>query len=103
MTAGDTATATSVVRYLVGQHVYVTGNTAALGNWNTDLGVPLDPESYPVWKNHVNLPRSSAVEYKYYRKNPDGSVTWEHLPGGGNRALNTPAAGAVALDDTVTW
>lgn len=88
---------------VLGQHMYVTGNTATLGDWNTDLGIPVDPESYPVWKNHVNLPGSSAIEYKYYAKNPDGSVTWENIPGGGNRTLNTPAAGAVTLDDTVSW
>ncbi|WP_437760671.1 glycoside hydrolase family 15 protein [Sorangium sp. So ce1389] len=93
-------TATTVV----GQQVYVTGNTAALGNWNTDLGIPVDPATYPVWKNRVNLPASSALQYKYYRKNADGSVTWENRPGGGNRSLSTPAAGAtLTLNDTVTW
>ncbi|WP_437627821.1 glycoside hydrolase family 15 protein [Sorangium sp. So ce1151] len=89
---------------VVGQHVYVTGNTAALGNWNTDLGIPVDPASYPVWKNRVNLPASSALQYKYYRKNADGSVTWENRPGGGNRSMSTPAAGGtLTLNDTVTW
>lgn len=86
-----------------GQWVYVTGNTAALGNWNTDLGVPVDPTTYPTWKNRVNLPASSAIQYKYYRKNSDGSVTWENIAGGGNRNLNTPASGGVTLNDTVAW
>lgn len=86
-----------------GQWVYVTGNTSVLGNWNTDLGVPVDPSSYPTWKNKVNLPNSSAIEYKYYRKNSDGTVTWENLSGGGNRSVNTPASGGVTLNDTVAW
>ena len=90
-----------------GQYMYVTGNTGALGNWNTSLGLPVDPTTYPVWKNSIDLAASTAFQYKYYRKNADGSVTWECYPGGGNcgnnRALTTPASGAVNLNDTVSW
>jgi glucoamylase len=86
-----------------GQYMYVTGSTDALGNWNTDLGLPVDPANYPVWSNAVNLPASSSVQYKYYRKNADGSVTWEKVSGGGNRTLNVPASGGVTLNDTVGW
>lgn len=86
-----------------GQWMYVTGNVAALGTWNTDLGVPVDPSTYPTWKNKVNLPASTSVSYKYYRKNSDGSVTWENLPNNGNRTVNVPASGSVTLNDTVSW
>ncbi len=86
-----------------GQYLYITGSTDAHGNWNTDLGLPVDPANYPVWSNAVNLPASSSVQYKYYRKNADGSVTWESVSGGGNRTLNVPASGGAALDDTVGW
>ncbi|XXY43544.1 glycoside hydrolase family 15 protein [Sorangium sp. So ce260] len=93
-------TATTVV----GQHMYVTGNTPALGSWNTDLGIPVDSRNYPVWTNRVNLPSSSALQYKYYRKNANGTVTWENLPGGGNRTMSTPASGGtVTRNDTVSW
>jgi glucoamylase len=81
----------------------VTGDTGALGNWNTDLGLPLDPARYPVWNNTVNLPAAASVRYKYYRKNADGSVTWENVAGGGNRTMNVPGSGTVALDDAVGW
>ncbi|MGK3993589.1 glycoside hydrolase family 15 protein [Sorangium sp. So ce1024] len=102
--AGEVAVSINVTaNTVVGQHVYVTGNTAALGNWNTDLGIPVDPTTYPVWKNRVNLPASSSVQYKYYRKDPNGSVTWENLPGGGNRTMSTPASGTLTRNDTVTW
>lgn len=87
----------------VGQWMYVTGNIPELGSWNTDLGTPVDPGSYPVWKNKVNLPASSTIQYKYYRKNSDGTVTWENLPGNGNRSVVTPASGSVTLNDTVAW
>ena len=90
-----------------GQYMYVTGSTEALGNWNPDLGIPLDPSSYPVWKNAINLAASSSFQYKYYRKNSDGSVTWECYPGSGNcnanRFLTLPSSGTVAPPDTVSW
>jgi len=90
-----------------GQYMYVTGNTGTLGNWNTDLGIPLDSSTYLVWKNAVNLAARSSFQYKYYRKNPDGSVTWECYPGNGNcdasRSLATPSFGTVNLNDMVRW
>ena len=93
------ATATTVV----GQQMYVTGNTAALGNWNTNLAIPLDATTYPVWKNVVNLPASTVVQYKYFRKNDDGSITWENIAGGGNRSVTTPASGTITVNDTIAW
>lgn len=90
-----------------GQYMYVTGNTGTLGNWNTNIGVPVDPANYPVWKNAVNLPASRSFQYKYYRKNSDGSVSWECYPGNGNcdsnRSLTTPSSGTVNLNDMVSW
>ena len=88
--------------------MYVTGNTGALGNWNTNLGIPLDSSTYPFWKNAVNLAAGSSLQYKYYRKNADGSVTWECYPGLGNcnanRSLTMPSSrGTVTLNDTVSW
>jgi len=94
------ATASTVV----GQYVYVTGDTPALGNWDTGLAVPVDPRAYPVWANTVNLPASTSVQYKYFRRNADGSVTWENIAGGGNRNLTTPASGGtLGVNDTVSW
>ena len=90
-----------------GQYMYVTGNTGTLGNWNTNLGIPVDSSTYPVWKNAVNLAASGSFQYKYYRKNQDGSVTWECYPGNGNcnanRSLTVPSSGTVDLNDTVSW
>ncbi|MDE1715007.1 carbohydrate-binding module family 20 domain-containing protein, partial (plasmid) [Chromobacterium amazonense] len=73
----------------------------ALGNWNTDLGIPVDAANYPVWQNGINLPAGQQIAYKYYRKNADGSVTWENLSG--NRSLQTPASGSLNLNDQVNW
>ncbi|WP_432967555.1 carbohydrate-binding module family 20 domain-containing protein [Dactylosporangium sp. CA-233914] len=38
------------------------------------------------WTRTVTLPANTAVEYKFIKKNTDGSVTWES---GANRILNT--------------
>jgi glucoamylase len=90
-----------------GQYMYVTGNTGTFGNWNTNLGIPVDSSTYPVWKNAVNLAAGSSFQYKYYRKNSDGSVTWECYPGNGNcnanRSLTIPSSGIVNLNDAVSW
>jgi glucoamylase len=88
----------------LGEYVYVTGNTAELGNWDTDLAVPVDPRSYPVWFNHVSFAGGAAVQYKYFRKNANGTITWENIAGGGNRSLTAPVAGSTIIRaDTVAW
>lgn len=102
--AGQVAAAVNVTATTVpGEWVYVTGNVPELGSWNTDAGTPGDPATYPVWKSALNLPAGTAIQYKYYRKNADGTVAWEKLPGGGNRSLTTPASGIITVTDTVNW
>jgi glucoamylase len=90
-----------------GQYMYVTGDAAALGGWNPNLGLPVDSASYPVWKNAINLTAGSTIQYKYYRKNADGSVTWECYPDSsncsGNRSLAVPSSGPLPVSDTVSW
>ncbi len=80
-----------------GQNVFVVGDVAELGGWDPAKAVALSPTSYPVWKATVSLPAGTAVSYKYVKKNPDGSVTWESDP---NRSFTTPSGGAVTRDDT---
>ncbi|MEV0962935.1 carbohydrate-binding module family 20 domain-containing protein [Streptomyces sp. NPDC049910] len=80
-----------------GQNIYVTGNQAALGNWNTGSALKLDPATYPVWKLDVDLPAGTAFEYKYVRKDAAGNVTWES---GANRTATVPSTGRVSLSDT---
>ncbi|AGL18027.1 carbohydrate-binding module family 20 domain-containing protein [Actinoplanes sp. N902-109] len=78
-----------------GQNVFVTGNTAALGNWDPNSAVALSSASYPVWKATVTLPGNTSVQYKYIKK--EGStVIWESDP---NRTRTTPGTGPC----TATW
>ncbi|ABX06697.1 MAG TPA: ATPase [Herpetosiphon sp.] len=80
-----------------GQNVYVIGNVSALGSWNTANAVLLSSASYPVWSKTINLPASTAIEYKYIKKDGSGNVTWES---GSNRTFTTPSSGTVTRNDT---
>ncbi|MEU3837489.1 carbohydrate-binding module family 20 domain-containing protein [Streptomyces microflavus] len=77
-----------------GQNIYVTGDQAALGNWNPANAPKLDPATYPVWKLDVNLPAGTSFAYKYVRKDGQGNVTWES---GANRTATVPSSGKVTL------
>jgi len=72
-----------------GESVYVAGNVAALGNWNTGAAVLLSPTAYPTWTGSVSLPAGQAIQYKFIKKNGT-AVTWE---GGANRAYPVPVTG----------
>ncbi|WP_415950725.1 carbohydrate-binding module family 20 domain-containing protein [Streptomyces sp. KLOTTS4A1] len=80
-----------------GQNIYVVGDCAELGAWNTGSALKLDPAAYPVWKLDVALPVGTGCEYKYIRKESNGAVTWES---GANRSFTVPASGTVTLNDT---
>ncbi|MFD5057041.1 carbohydrate-binding module family 20 domain-containing protein [Streptomyces sp. NPDC058394] len=82
----------------LGQNIYVTGNQSALGNWNTDSALKLDPATYPVWKLDVSMPAGTSFEYKYVRKDASGAVTWES---GANRTATVPSSGRVSLTSDV--
>ncbi|GAA3137007.1 carbohydrate-binding module family 20 domain-containing protein [Planomonospora alba] len=80
-----------------GQNVFVVGDVPELGSWNPANAVALSSAAYPVWRATVNLPAGRTISYKYIKKNPDGSVTWESDP---NRSFTTPSGGTVTRDDT---
>jgi alpha-amylase len=80
-----------------GQNVFVVGDNALLGAWNTNLSTALSSGGYPVWSSTVWLPKNTAIQYKYIKKNPDGSVTWE---GSSNRTANTGSGSTLTLNDT---
>lgn len=82
---------------VLGQDIYVTGDRAELGGWNTGSALKLDPSAYPVWKLDVTLPAGASFAYKYVRKDASGNVAWES---GANRTATVPASGKVTLTDT---
>ncbi|GLW72461.1 hypothetical protein Kpho02_47600 [Kitasatospora phosalacinea] len=81
----------------VGQNIYVVGDAAALGGWDTSKALLLSSAAYPVWKLDVAMGAGTAFQYKYVRKDAAGNVTWES---GANRTATVPATGQVVLSDT---
>jgi len=71
-----------------GQNVYVVGNVAELGAWNTANAVPLTTGTgtYPRWTGNGTLPTNTDVEYKFVIKQDGQPVIWET---GANRTLRT--------------
>ncbi|RZS87232.1 alpha-amylase [Motilibacter rhizosphaerae] len=80
-----------------GQGVYVVGSIPALGSWDPSRAVALSSAAYPTWRATVTLPGGTSFEYKYVKKNPDGSVVWES---GSNRTQTTPASGSASWSDS---
>jgi alpha-amylase len=80
-----------------GQNVFVVGSIPALGDWNTASAIALSSASYPVWSSIVTIPANNTFQYKYIKKNPDGTITWESDP---NQSYTTGASGSVTLNDT---
>ncbi|MEV5347580.1 CBM20 domain-containing protein [Streptomyces achromogenes] len=81
-----------------GQNLYVSGNVADLGAWDPAKALPLTTASatYPEWTGTHQLPPGTTVQYKYLKKNPDGTVTWEN---GDNRTVFVTSTGTVTLND----
>ncbi|KAM5539504.1 hypothetical protein V8D89_006956 [Ganoderma adspersum] len=96
--AGPTVSVTFNVQAttVLGENIYITGNTAALQNWSPDTALLLSAANYPTWSITVTLPASTVVEYKYIRKN-NGQVTWESDP---NNSITTPASGSATQNDS---
>ena len=70
-----------------GENIYLTGSIAELGNWSTESGstgsgsIALSAEKYTasnhLWYVTVQLPVGTKIEYKFFRKEGNGSVRWE--------------------------
>jgi alpha-amylase len=82
-----------------GENVFIVGNTAARGNWNTNNGVALSAATYPIWRATVTLPGNTSIQYKYIKKN-GAQVIWESDP---NRTRTTPATSPCSATWTDSW
>ncbi|UBV43261.1 glycosidase [Deinococcus taeanensis] len=101
---GSTATSVSfqvTASTYFGQDVYLVGDRAELGAWNTASALAMTPSgcsgSTCTWKTTVSLPPSVTAQFKFIKKPGDSgaSVTWE---GGSNRTLTTPASGSLTYN-----
>ncbi|KAL2852074.1 starch binding domain-containing protein [Aspergillus pseudoustus] len=88
-----------------GENVYVVGSISQLGSWSTGSAVALSAAGYtssnPVWTVTLDIPVGTTFEYKYIKKESDGSVVWESDP---NRSYTVPTgcSGAKATESG-TW
>ena len=83
-----------------GDNIYLTGNTAELGNWSTTtsgaVGAMLTTAgTYPNWWLTVSVPAGKTLQYKFIRIRADGSVTWEN---GANHSVTVPASGVGSVN-----
>ncbi|ELU38410.1 glycoside hydrolase family 15 and carbohydrate-binding module family 20 [Rhizoctonia solani AG-1 IA] len=77
-------------------NAYVVGQLAELGVWDPAKAVQLQGTS-PNWSVTVQLPIASTFEFKFIRKNADGSIWWESDP---NLRYSTPANGTLVINET---
>ena len=84
-----------------GENVFLVGNVYELGGWNPSKAVgPTYNQvihQYPTWYYDVNVPASTALEFKFIKIN-GSTVTWES---GSNHTFPTPASGVDTV--TVNW
>jgi glucoamylase len=88
-----------------GENVYMTGNVSALGDWNASAGYSLNAGLYTsnenLWFATVKgLQPGVTIEYKFYKIEPDNSVTFE---GGKNRVYTVPTGCPVAPQVHAVW
>ncbi|KAF9883667.1 hypothetical protein FE257_003101 [Aspergillus nanangensis] len=88
-----------------GENVFLAGSISQLGSWDTSKAVALSADKYTssnhLWYATVSLPAGTTFQYKYIRKESDGSVVWESDP---NRSYTVAAAcGVVTGTEGDTW
>ncbi|KAJ6474893.1 glycoside hydrolase [Mycena sanguinolenta] len=81
-----------------GENIFLVGSISQLGSWDPGSSLPLSAATYPVWTITVDLPPNTSFEYKFIRKETDGSIVWESDP---NRSVTTNASGSQSI--STTW
>ncbi|KAK7691589.1 hypothetical protein QCA50_004988 [Cerrena zonata] len=103
-TGGGTGSTTVTVNFAetatttFGENIFLVGSISQLGTWNAASAIALSSANYPSWTVSVTLPASTTFEYKFIRKETDGSVVWESDP---NRQATSPASGSTTI--TTSW
>ena len=64
-----------------GEELFLTGNSAELGNWNTNKAVKMEYAGPGIWSVEIN--GTPTAEYKYFIRE-NGQIRWEEGP---NRIL----------------
>lgn len=87
-----------------GQTIKITGNLAALSNWDTSSAIALSASQYtsanPLWAGTISLAPGTVIQYKYINVASSGAVTWEADP---NHTYTVPATCATAVTVSNKW
>lgn len=86
----------------MGENIYIVGNIPELGSWDPDncTEAMLNP-NYPEWFLPVSVPAGAQIEFKFIKKDANGTVTWES---GENRVITSSSSSAGSIDTEVyTW
>ena len=84
------------------ENIYIVGNIPELGSWepNNCTEAMLNP-NYPEWFLPVSVPAGTQIEFKFIKKDANGTVTWES---GENRVITSSSSSAGSIDTEVyTW
>ncbi|KAF8963276.1 glycoside hydrolase [Flammula alnicola] len=92
VTFQETATTT------FGENIFLVGSISQLGTWAPASSIALSAATYPVWSVTVSLPAGTTFQYKFIRKETDGSVVWESDP---NRQATVASSGTQTI--TTSW
>ncbi|KAF9449615.1 carbohydrate-binding module family 20 protein [Macrolepiota fuliginosa MF-IS2] len=82
----------------LGENIFLVGSISQLGTWDPNSAIAMSSASYPVWTVTVNIPAGTSFEYKFIRKESDGTIVWESDP---NRQATTISSGTQTV--TTTW
>ncbi|KAJ7057440.1 glycoside hydrolase family 13 protein [Mycena amicta] len=77
-----------------GENIFLVGSISQLGAWDPAASLPLSAATYPVWTITVNLPPNTSFQYKFIRKETNGTVVWESDP---NRSTTTVGSGTQTI------
>ena len=77
-----------------GDGVSLAGDLDALGGWDADAALALEPSAWPLWRGTVELPAGVRAEMKLVTRSAGGAVTWQI---GDNRHHRVP----VGTDEAV--
>ncbi|MFL6257625.1 MAG: alpha-amylase family glycosyl hydrolase, partial [Pyrinomonadaceae bacterium] len=86
---------------VVGDYIFLTGNTVELGNWTTTWDAAVGPmlaPNYPNWFLTASVPAGQTLQFKFIKIAANGTVTWE---AGANHTYTVPTSGTGFVN--VNW
>ncbi|KAL9108191.1 MAG: hypothetical protein Q9227_007046 [Pyrenula ochraceoflavens] len=87
-----------IVSTTPGEYVVLAGSIPPLGNWDPSVALQLQATNYtsdnPLWQVTVDLSAGVSFEYKFIKKEADGTLNWEADP---NHTYTVPTGCSTAV------